>query len=88
MRGRFHDLLLRRFARGELGGQPAFAQHRMRSQSVSSSGSSLEVMMIAQPLAAELVDQAIQLGLGADIDAARRIVEQQHLAAGSAASGR
>ena len=51
----------------------------MRSQTVSSSGSSLEVTMMPSPCAAELVHQAIELGLGADVDAARRIVEQQHL---------
>ena len=55
---------------------------RIRSHSVSSSGSSLEVTMMPRPCAAKLVHQPIQLGLGADVDAARRIVEQQHLGLG------
>ena len=60
----------------------------MRSQSVNSSGSSLEVTMMPKSLPAELIHQAIQLGLGADVDAAGRIVEQAAPWAGSAASGR
>ena len=51
----------------------------MRSHSVSSSGSSLEVTMMPSPSRQSCVHQPIQLGLGADVDAARRIVEQQHL---------
>ena len=39
-------------------------------------------------LAGELRDQPVDLGLGADVDAARRLVEDQDAAAWSAASGR
>ena len=51
---------------------------RMRSHSVISSGSSLDVTMIPSPLPAEPVDDRVEFRLGADVDAARRVVEQQH----------
>ena len=43
----------------------------------STSGSSLEIMMIAMPFARKLAHQAVDLGLGADVDAARRLVHDE-----------
>ena len=42
------------------------------------SGRSLEMRMIARPGRGELRDDAMDLDLGADVDAARRLVEDQH----------
>ena len=50
---------------------------RMRSQRPSSSSMSEETMRIAPPPAGEIADEAIDLDLGADIDPARRLVEQE-----------
>ena len=46
------------------------------------SGSSDETTMIARPSAASALDQVVDLGLGADVDAARRLVEEQDPRAG------
>ena len=51
---------------------------RMRSASRSSSGSSELTTTMARPVTRQPEDQVINLALGADIDAARRFVEQQH----------
>ena len=51
---------------------------RIRSQRISSSGSSLDVTMIPRPSRQSSVHQAIQLGLGTDVYAAGRIVQQQN----------
>ena len=51
---------------------------RMRSASSSSSGSSELTTTIASPSAGEREDEVVDLPLGADIDAAGRLVEQQH----------
>ena len=50
-----------------------------RSLMPSTSGSSLEIIRMATPCAGELAHQAMDLGLGADVDAARRLVEDQQL---------
>ena len=42
------------------------------------SGSSDEIIRIARPRAGELAHQPVDLGLGADVDALRRLVEDQH----------
>ena len=60
----------------------------MRSLMPSTSGISDEIMMTATPSRGELGDQAVDLRLGADVDAAGRLVEDQDAAAWSAASGR
>ena len=55
------------------------AMTRMRSASPISSGISDEIRMTPMPLGRELVDQPIDLRLGADVDAAGRLVEdEQH----------
>ena len=51
----------------------------IRSETASSSGSSLEVMMMARPWDGQPADQLVDLGLGADVDAAGGLVEQQDL---------
>ena len=48
----------------------------------STSGSSLETMSTATPSAGQLGEQVVHLGLGADVDAAGRLVDQQHPRAG------
>ena len=53
-----------------------------RSQSASSSGSSEEISRIARPSAASCADHVVELGLDADVDAARRLVEDQHVRIG------
>ena len=50
-----------------------------RSLMPSTSGSSLEIIRIATPVGRELAHQAMDLGLGADVDAARRLVEDEQL---------
>ena len=46
------------------------------------SGSSDEIMMIAFALLREVVQQPVDLALGADVDAARRLVEDQDVGVG------
>ncbi len=58
--------------------EPSFAEHRIRSERFSSSGSSLEVTITPSPLATQTVDEPVQLGLGPDVDATSRIIEQQN----------
>ena len=48
-----------------------------RSQRPSSSGISLEAMRTPSPCRGELANAGVNLALGADVDAARRLVEQQ-----------
>ena len=48
-----------------------------RSLMPSTSGSSLEIIRIAMPCCGELAHQRVDLGLGADVDAARRLVHDQ-----------
>ena len=50
---------------------------RMRSASRSTSGSSDEIIRIATPSAASSLEQPVHLGLRADVDAARRLVDDQ-----------
>ena len=50
---------------------------RIRSLMPSSSGSSEEIMMIAGAARGEAVHQVVDLHLGADVDAARRLVEDE-----------
>ena len=52
----------------------------MRWLSRSTSGSSDEMTMIALPSRGQLVQQPVDLALGADVDAARRLVEDQDVA--------
>ncbi len=55
----------------------------MRSgYSRSTSGSSDEIITIAQPRSAQLIDHVIDFVLRADVDAARRFVENHHLQIG------
>ena len=49
----------------------------MRSQRPISSGISLEATRMPRPLRRELAQPRVDLALGADVDAARRLVEQQ-----------
>ena len=51
------------------------------------SGSSDETTITDLPSAARRLDQSVDLGLGADVDAARRLVEQQDLAFGRDPAG-
>ena len=63
---------------------PAIWPSRMtstRSQMPMISGSSLEMTMMPMPLVRKLVDDPVDFGLGADVDAARRLVEDQDLRA-------
>ena len=50
---------------------------RMRCDIPSTSGSSLETITIAAPRAGQLEHQLVDLGLRADVDAARRLVEEK-----------
>ena len=54
---------------------------RIRSASPSSSGISEEITNKRDPFRGKLGDEAIDFGLGADIDAARGLVEDQHFRA-------
>ena len=54
----------------------------MRSQMPSSSGSSEEMTRIALPCVGEPVDDRVDLVLRADVDAAGRLVEDQHVGVG------
>ena len=49
-----------------------------RSQMPMISGSSLEITTTPMPSLRQLVDDAVDLRLGADVDAAGRLVEDQH----------
>ena len=51
---------------------------RMRSQSPISSGASDEAISTDVPAARELTDQAVDVELRGDVDAARRLVEEEH----------
>ena len=51
----------------------------IRSETARSSGSSLEVMMMACRCGGQPADQVVDFGLGTDVDAARRLVEQEDL---------
>ena len=59
-----------------------------RSQRPISSGSSDETTTMPTPLAREVAQDAVDLGLGADVDAARRLVEEDHPRARPTASWR
>ncbi len=50
---------------------------RTRSLIASTSGRSDEIMMMPMPSRGELADHGVHLGLGADVDAARRLVEDE-----------
>ena len=58
----------------------------IRSLIASISGSSDEMAMTAMPASRHLEQQVVHLDLGADVDAARRLVDDQHLRAGAPAS--
>ena len=73
---------------GERGGQAAFGEDEDAVADGQQLGQLAGGHDDADPLAHEAVDQAVELGLGADIDAAGGIVEQQDLRLASAASGR
>ena len=51
----------------------------MRSLIARTSGSSEEMAMTAMPERAISYEQMVNLDLGADVDAARRLVDDQHL---------
>ena len=53
----------------------------IRVERFSTSGSSLEIRITPRALGGELVDERVDLRLGADVDAARGLVEDQHPAA-------
>ena len=78
--GEVHDLFLRRVARGSSPVMRPSHITRMRWLSRRISGSSDEIMTIALPCAASAFEQLVDLGLGADVDAARRLVEEQDVA--------
>ena len=73
---RAHDPLLIGLRARQLAGQPALGITSTRSLIPRTSGSSLEIIRTARP-GAELVDQLVDLDLGADVDTARRLVEDQ-----------
>ena len=50
------------------------------------SGSSDETMTMATPRAGELAQQLVDLALGPDIDAPRRLVDEEHPAVGREAT--
>jgi hypothetical protein len=52
----------------------------MRWLSRSTSGSSEEMTMMALALCSQRIEELVDFGLGADVDAARRLVEDQHVA--------
>ena len=56
----------------------AIAQHEDLSEPSTTSSSSEEMRTTARPGFGQIADQALDLGLRADVDAARRIVEEQH----------
>ena len=60
---------------------------RIRVQSPASSASSDETTTTPSPAAARSPISAVDLGLGADVDAARRLVEQQHPASAQQPAG-
>ena len=79
MRHRRHDRRLADLRLGQLGHRPAVAQHE---DAVGALDHLLELggdHQHAEPLIGELADQRLDLGLGADVDAARRLVEDQEL---------
>ena len=51
------------------------------------SGSSEEATTTAVPSRGEAADDLVDLGLGADVDAVRRLVEEQHLGPGEERAG-
>src|SRR5712691_711684 len=77
-RGGFHQRLLGELATLEFAGQAAFAQ----DENTVAQGDQFRQLTggddQAQAVAAEEVDQLVEFGLRADIDAARRIVQQQN----------
>ena len=54
----------------------------IRSLMASTSGMSELMRMIAIPSCGELIDHLVDLGLRADVDAAGRLVEDQHAGSG------
>ena len=81
-RGRQQPLLRRLVAREHRRRLRPRAASRSDRSCPSSSGSSLETSTTRLPSAREAIDQLVDFELGADVDAARRLVEQQHLRLG------
>ena len=74
-----HDRLLGDLVAGQLPTTAPSRSTRTRSAPSTSSSRSEEMSTHAEALLGELVDEGLHLGLGADVDAAGRLVEQQHL---------
>ena len=74
------DGLLAQILALELSGDPSLAhdEHAIGDRRIS--GSSEETTIDRLALGGEPLDQAVDFGLRADVDAARRLVEQQDLA--------
>ena len=86
-----HDVLLRDRAAARSADLALDVPSRMtstRSQMPMISGSSLEITMTPMSRLRELVDDPVDLRLGADVDAAGRLVEDQHLGADLEPAGR
>ncbi len=83
VRHRRHDRGGARFRVGQVGDRAPVAQHEY---AVSAFDDLLELggdHQHAQALIGELADERLNLGLGADVDAARRLVEDQQLRIGA-----
>ena len=76
---REHHPLLGRLGRAAISAviRPSW-RTRIRSDIARTSGRSLEMRMIPRPGRGQLGDDPVDLDLGADVDAARRLVEDQH----------
>src|SRR5215471_1654337 len=76
-----HQRILRRVGARELAGDASFAQHEDPRREVEDLGQFARDENDALARRRELVDKRVDLRLGADIDAARRLVEDQDVAA-------
>ena len=77
-RCRFHDALLGRFGRVNSPVSRPSHNTSTRSHMARISGSSDEAIRMAAPLCARWLIKRVDLRLGAHVDAARRLVQQQH----------
>ena len=87
-RGQVHDVLLRHLVARDLAGDAPLAHDQHAVADADQFGQLGRDDDDADAVARQVAQDAVDLGLGADIDAARRLVEEDHLRARPTASWR
>src|SRR5881296_720749 len=80
LRGELHDLFLRGLAARQLAGDAALAHHEDAVAQAQHLGQLRRDHDDGLALRGQRVEQLVDLGLGADVDAARRLVEEKDVA--------